>query len=206
MLLFTNMIWIFGDSFSHRFIDFIEPSNVRDYVKLKGYSPKMYFDYLSEEYGEEINNHSLGGMCNDYIFLKFIENYQNIKKNDIVLFGWTEITRFSVPHNDIWYSSIFFNNVLSKTTINEIEVTRTHPLHKERQISIMNFIDSILNKNMVVHWTWSNIDKNERSTIEKETNGQIIDFHYGEMGQFELYETISQELKKSNKIRIDTWE
>lgn len=56
------MIYIFGDSFSERFMDFTEPCNVRDYVRWKGYEPKMYYDYISEDLNQSIENHSRGGM------------------------------------------------------------------------------------------------------------------------------------------------
>ena len=198
------MIWIFGDSFSERFSDFIEPCNVIDYVKWKGYSPKMYYDYLSNELKDEVNNQSLGGMCNDYIFFKFIENYDLIKENDTIIFGWTEISRFSIPHNDIWYSSIFNGNPLSTKTIEEIQVARTHQLQKRRQFDIINFIDKILFKNKVVHWTWVN-DLENRLSIEKETNGLIIDYHYSEEGQYNLYLKIKEGLSKSSKTKIGLW-
>ena len=77
------MIWIFGDSFSVKFGDVSadSPPEFDRYIRLKGYSPKMYYELLSEEYNQEVNNFSRGGMSNDYIFLKFMENYKNINED-----------------------------------------------------------------------------------------------------------------------------
>ena len=149
------MIWIFGDSFS---VSFDQPQNEpplrwKEYVDFLGYVPKMYFDYLSEEYQTTIQNFSKGGMDNVYIFQKFMENYEYIKPDDIIIFGWTEISRFKfVGDGDTWVSSNVNNRkYLSKSTMEQLKVNRSHEMYRSELITQINFINKILPNNKVVH-------------------------------------------------------
>ena len=209
------MIYIFGDSFSQRFMDFTEPCDIRDYVKWKGYEPKMYYDYISEDLNQPIENHSLGGMCNEYILMKFMKCYHKIQPSDVVIFGWTDITRFLIPnfkvnhsHENSWFSSIFnFQSNISQSAKNEIEVMRSHPLYVNKQLDIISFIDTILPHNTTIHWTWCNMKfKGKGLSITNETNGQIPDAHYGEEGHRDLYNRITNELKLTNKVKLNLWD
>jgi hypothetical protein len=202
------MIYVFGDSFSERFSDFVEPCNVSDYVKWKGYSPKMYFDYLSEELGEPISNHSYGGMCNEFILIKFMENYHKIKSSDTVIFGWTSISRYLIPEpkDNRWITNIHETNLyLSQKTKDELDMMRNHHLFIEKQIKIISFIDQVLSNNKTIHWTWSTIPLENCLTIYKETNGEIPDSHYSEEGQKDLYHKISELLKITDKVKLNVW-
>ena len=202
------MIYIFGDSFSVSFTNSKEFFSVKDYSKWKGYEPKMFFDYLSEDLNQPIENHASGGMCNEYILMKFMECYHKIQPSDVVVFGWTDISRYLIPNlNDYgWVSNIhIINSNLSQSSKDEIKVMRSHPLYVNKQLDIISFIDTILPHNTTIHWTWYNM-KFKCSSITKETNGQVVDEHYGEEGHRHLYEEITNELKFTDKVRLNLWE
>lgn len=197
------MIWIFGDSFSVKFGDVSadSPPEFDRYIRLKGYSPKMYYELLSEEYNQEVNNFSRGGMSNDYIFLRFMENYKNINEDDIVIFGWTDVTRFKYVKDKRWVgSNTKPNGDLSRNTIDEIKLNRTNSPYYSELLTTINFIDEVLKENKIIHWSW-NHESNKYETINIETNGEIIDHHYSENGHKTFYELLSKQLKESKHIR-----
>lgn len=205
------MIYIFGDSFSVKFGDVRFIRNLQDYIDWRGYEPKLYYELLSDELGEQYECYVTPGMCNSYIFNQFINVYDKIKPTDIVIFNWTEIVRFSYYQDDNIRSSLNkdFNEVFSKQTFNEIQLNRTHKNYIKKQFDIINFIDKILVKNKVIHWTWSSnteIPQDNDFTIQKETKGLIHDFHFGETGHQYLYERFSELLKVKDKIHYNLWE
>jgi hypothetical protein len=202
------MVYIFGDSFSQRFTDFTEPCNVRDYVRWKGYEPKMFYDYISEDIGQPVENHSRGGMCNEYILMKFMECYHKIQPNDRVIFGWTLISRYLIPNlsDNKWITNVHHtNSYLSVESRYEIDKMRNHPLYIEKQLGIIDFINTLLPHNTIIHWTWCTEKSKDTLSITKETNGQIYDYHYGEEGHRDLYHRITNELKISNKVKLNLW-
>lgn len=199
------MIYVFGDSFSEDYTKNPELSTMMGYLRHKGYKIKFYIDLLSEELNQPITNYALGGMCNEYILTKFMEHYRKIQPGDIVIFGWTDLTRFMYPFNNRWVTNLYTTSVLSENTINEMRVVRMHKFYEKKQLDIIDFIDDLLPNNPTVHWTWSTIPPEHSLTITKETNGEIIDSHYGEVGHMDLYKKISDQLKITNRVRLNLW-
>ena len=203
------MIYIFGDSFSQRHIDFTEPCNVRDYVRWKGYEPKMFYDYISEDLNQSIENYSKGGMCNEYILMKFMEQYHKIQLNDMVIFGWTHISRYLIPNpaDNKWITNLHnTNQYLSQSSKDEIDMMRCHPLYEKKQLDVIDFINTLLPHNRTIHWTWCTENSEDLLSITKETNGMISDYHYGEEGHRDLYGRITNELRDTDKVRLNLWE
>ena len=166
----------------------------------------MFFDYLSEEYKTPVINYATGGRCNEYILTKFMEVYSEIKPEDIIIFGWTFIVRFLIPLDNSWVSSIMGTTEhLTEMTKNEINVMRAHPLFIKKQLIVIDFINNILLNNKVVHWTWCTKFPDEYSTITKETNGVIQNFHFGEDSHLDLYSKISKNLTQTDKVMVDLW-
>ena len=211
MLLFINMIWIFGDSYSVKFGDEknVCPHISEQYINYKGYVPKMYFELLSEYYNEEYKNFSFGAMDNSFIFLKFMENHNKINNDDIVIFNWTSIDRFKYEKQGNWMSSGNIDySILSEDTLKELRINRRNDLYFKEQLSIIKFIDSYLKNNKVIHWTWRNKDQINRIkrmelTIMNETNNELMDYHYGEIGQQFLFDEIKNRLINKTNIKID---
>lgn len=204
------MIYIFGDSFSVKFGDRRFVSNIQNYIKWKGYEPKLYYELLCEEYSDDFTCYVKPGVSNHYIFHQFIKNFHNINTNDIVIFNWTEINRFIYYENNEIRSSlsIDYNNVFSKQTFDEIILNRKNKNYIIEQYDFINFINKILENNKVIHWTWSSnteIPQKNEFTIIKETNGLIEDYHFGETGHIYLYQNFSKKLKENNKINFNLW-
>jgi hypothetical protein len=140
-----------------------------------------------------------------------MENYSKIKPDDIVIFGWTELTRMLVPFEIdkdkyIWRSTIFPNNFLSQKTNDEIAVMLNVEIYREKQMETIKFIEKILPNNITINWTWSTIPHEHSLTITKETNGLLNDFHYGEEGHRFLFNKIKEQLGVTKRVRINLWD
>lgn len=186
------MIYVFGDSFSQPF----SKNSDDPYLIHKGYPPKQYYDYFAREMNMRCINISERGCSNDFIFNLFINEYKEIMDGDMIIFGWTEITRFDYvdPKTGRWRSNQWKEqDVLSNNTIDEILINRTHPLYTRQFCDRITFINHILKGKKIIHWSWVN-GKHEYS-IETETNGSIIDYHYGEYGHRELYKILSDGIR-----------
>ena len=101
------MIHVFGDSFSedYKLTRKDDISYIWRYVDYLGRDIKLYCDLLSEHLNQPITNYSIGGICNEHIFILFMENFSKIKPNDIVIFGWTEAINI---FGEVIYSQIYF--------------------------------------------------------------------------------------------------
>lgn len=205
--------YVFGDSYSVEFDNpYLHPPG-HEYCNWKGYTPKKYFHLLTEKFGStEILNFALSGNDNDNIFEKFTEIYPQIEPDDLVIFGWTAIGRFSICNNreegdtnmNLWGSSVSYNNFewVEKTSQN-----RSTSLYYDRMMKLITFINNVLKNNKVVHWTWIYKPELEfdETTIKTETKGVVNDFHYNEKAHLELYNKMVNEFKSSNHISVDLW-
>jgi hypothetical protein len=140
-----------------------------------------------------------------------MENYSKIKPDEIIIFGWSELFRFLTPYEIeprkfIWRSNIFPNKFLSNHTNDEMLVMLDHKLYKEKQMATIKFIEEILPNNTTINWTWCTIPRQFTSTIKKETNGLIDDFHYGEEGHIILFNKIKEQLEATKRVRINLWD
>ena len=206
-------IYVFGDSYSVEFNhEGLYPSG-RLYCDWKGYVPKKYFHHLKEHLDAElINNYSISGNDNDNIFEKFTEVYKEIKDDDLIIFNWSPIGRFSIDANidygvennkSHWFSSSSYNNV---DWVNKMQMNRGGFLYYNRIFNLIYFINETLKPNKVIHWTWSyNHNVEDKRTIQFETNGEINDFHYNEDTHHKLYENMVLKLKDEDKIFINLW-
>jgi hypothetical protein len=200
------MIYVFGDSFSEDTKKETKSSYIDRYFKYKGREIKFYTELLSEKLNQPIINFSRGGMCNDFMFLEFMKNYKDIKSNDIVIFGWSNIQRILIPNNGMWFSNLHGFKTLSQNTQDEIRIMRSDPMFIQRQHEIINFIDDCLSNDVTtIHWTWSTIPHKNSLSIYTETKGEIDDSHYSEEGHFDLYQKILSQLKSTNRVKINLW-
>jgi len=168
----------------------------------------MYFDYISEDLNQPVVNYSKGGMCNEYIFHQFMKYYHKINPGDIVIFGWSNISRYLMPHptENRWITNIFqTNSFSSELTDGDIVAMRAHPLFVKKQMDVIRFIDTLLPNNKTIHWTWFVKNLKDILSITEETNGEVTDFHYGEYGHKELYERMNNELKITNRVKLNLW-
>ena len=200
------MIWVFGDSFSSRYDNDKQGSWARDYVKWEGYAPKVFGDLIATKYNTQINNLSVPACDNDTIFELIIKNAPFIKKNDIVIIGWTSIERFRL----CFYGKTFVtflpswsdndtNNYesvgISNSTINDVLINRSQRAHAEEFIIRYDFINWLLRDNKLIQWTpfshgHFSFHKSycETVNITQETNGIVDDGHFSKTGHHQLFE------------------
>ena len=201
------ILWTFGDSFTIGFNPSVSDMIWREYYsKFKGYIPKDYTQLLSDYLGYELCNLADDGSSNIMMFERFCENVKNIKQDDIIIFGWSELTRFRlVNKNGGWHTmgTWCFDHAeilddieyVSPNTVNEILLHRINYIeHMSNEVNNwINLINYTLKNNMVLHWTPFNQPKLDIEnlykfdTIKNETNGLINDNHFSELGHLQLF-------------------
>ena len=158
-------LYVFGDSHTQTFSSHNEANSqwAVDYINHIGYCPKNYVDIISEYYETEVINYGKGGASNYTIFDKFIEIYNEIRPQDIVIFGWTSEGRFRIASevND-FVDVIPFNPHPPQNDDVPKSVTDTISLNKVTYNvwwkEVNNFIKiakGLLPKNKnILSWTW----------------------------------------------------
>jgi hypothetical protein len=164
-------LWTFGCSFTAEYdpIDGIHPPYENNYDRYRtfkgGEFPKTWPNILAEKIGFNIMNCAMGGASNYHIFNQFINVCELIKKEDILIFGWTQVGRFNAVDTiqnlmaQILPNGDNYNIGLSKNTIEEILVNRTHPLWKIEVMNWIKFINVFVDKIGVEAYHWTSDDK-----------------------------------------------
>jgi hypothetical protein len=98
-----NKLWFFGDSFTDN--DFNRVKFRKEYDDYMGYKTKHFTDLLGDEFGMEISVEGIGGVDNDTIFEKIIENIENIEPEDTIVVNWTSLGRIRLTTADNEYPS-----------------------------------------------------------------------------------------------------
>jgi hypothetical protein len=205
-------LWIFGDSFSVPFKKQSEGKHSYDYVKYKGYPPKVFSEIISETYNLNLKDFSISGSSNQRIFNSLVSNLNEICDEDILIFGWTQNTRFDIATKDNNYFSVItggsegknfdFIDVPFDSLVDVSSNRLRYSIFWSEVISYIRIINYALKNNKVYHWTWVNpsndfklnngnyqkefykllIPFKKYPSITEETNNVINDFHWGELG------------------------
>jgi hypothetical protein len=204
-------VWTFGDSLTERY----NPGQdwAEQYIKFKGYHPKVYGDFVSEILNYDLKNLGKAGSDNYTIFETFCKTYQNISDDDVVIIGWSHFGRFRlVNKQNNWLSLVpnFSNHLkdfpyISENTINEILVNRTNSKYVEEVNNWIKFISLACSNKKIIHWSTIS-GKDELNThhffemekIYEETNGLITDNHFSENGQMHLADNILNIISKND--------
>jgi hypothetical protein len=157
-------LYVFGDSHTQTFANHYKSdlSWAKQYINHLGETPKNYPDLIAEHYNIEVVNYGMGGCSNYTIFESFINNHIKIKPKDIVIFGWTSISRFRVADNVNNFVDIIpftphpkQNDDVSKVSTEQIGYNKeTHSVWWSEIEGFIKIINHILKKNKVLHWTW----------------------------------------------------
>ena len=184
-----NKLWTFGCSFTAEYdiIDGVHYPYENYYDQYKkwcgGELPKIWVNILGEHMGFEIMNCAIGGSSNYTIMNQFSNVCDLIGKDDVVIFGWTSLTRFtivnvveSIFHNVLPMGSNNENTKLSQSTINEILVNRTHPLWAKEIHSNIRIINTLLKSVGVEVYHWSSDDNifNKNSSIVNDSEYIVV--------------------------------
>lgn len=200
-------VLIFGDSFSTEFHDMCEK-----YVEWKKYEPKNFGEIISERLNIGYKNFAFGGLDNYSIFHSVTDNENEINDDDILIIGWSSPYRFRIVdtyHNhwmsilpNIEYDKIFYEQFLSKNSLNEIFINRAHNMYANEVNKFINIINRLHLNNKIIHWTWldTNINVDVKftnyDTIYKETNGEVKDYHINEACANKLSNDLLNLIKK----------
>ena len=185
-----NKLWTFGCSFTAEYdpIDGLHPpfeNNFDKYYKFRGDNfPDTWTKVLANRIGFEPMNCAIGGSSNYNILNQFIEVCDLIKKDDILIFGWTHLGRFIAVNtvNNIFNQVLpfgveYIDLGLSKRTVEEIQVNRTNPLWGKEVYGWIHFINCFT-KNIGAesyHWTSDERIFNYQTKNWKENNLIVVD-------------------------------
>lgn len=213
-----NNLWVFGDSASAPFYDNSTEWR-RKYVEWKGYIPKHYTQLLSEYLNLELKVFAIDGASNHNIFEMFCQHVKSINKDDIVIFNWTEGSRFRLVSDTqewhsigVWYidnpkSFDRFSNI-SIDTVEQILINRSDNLKTiyDEVHHWIHFINHHLSNNKVIHWTPRKQDDFNIlqiygcETILDETKNEVSDLHLSEKSNVEVFEFLKNEIKNIKNI------
>jgi hypothetical protein len=202
-----STLWTFGDSqtYGHG----CRPNSAGDeyYNQYKEDGDDIWPVLLANKLNLNCKNMGIAGASNDTIVDTIIDNFNKIKKGDVVIIGKTFYERFDVPNkvdnilqpifgeissNDIrWENWLKSNDRTAEemvTLVNFIYYYATDPLYEKRQNKRFDFIKSQLKEKGVSVFEWKNDDKNTIlfDRIDNHTKGKIQDKHYSFRGHMDF--------------------
>lgn len=86
-------LWTFGDSFTAEY-QYNGYDSYSRYKDIKGYEIKTWPKILSEKFGMVLNNMAVRGSSNYDIMNSFIDIFNAMRPNDMVIIGWGLVTKF----------------------------------------------------------------------------------------------------------------
>lgn len=212
-----NTLWTFGDSmtFGHGCNDDCVSETKIEYLEYKKDADNIWTNHLGKLLNCKVNNFGKNGVSNDYIFDKIIDNFDNIRENDIVIINTTLYGRIDVPIGDSLcnvLSSYEGAKKIIKDHINEEEKEKieavinfqyhfsNHQFYKERHKNRFEFLRNrfVNDKKISFFFMWSLEDDDgiykSFQTIKDHTNGKINDTHFSFKGHLDfahyLYSTM----------------
>lgn len=210
----NKTLWVFGDSFSADFSHIKNRIWSQEYIKFLGYHPSCYGELLARDLGMYFRNLAEPGISNYSIIDLISLNIDNIKKNDIVVIGWTSPTRWRYVNNGTWkdVSQSLENDeydIFDKEIIEKISANRLDKLYESELFNWVELIHRLLGgieNRFIYHWTWYPLEqyplinriRGER--IKDETNGHLVDNHFSANSHRILSKKIQKEYNTWNVI------
>jgi hypothetical protein len=211
-----NKLWVFGDSFTEGFdestyyVNKPLPEWRKRYIDWKGYVPQVFNTIIANKLNIETINYGIGGADNYTIFHTIIKNIEKIKKNDIVIIGWSSVLRIRVAnHNNIftpiqaWMLGLTDDGLrdreinISQKTITELFANRTSSVYVDEINDLIKVLKLLLKEQKVINWSpfYDNFKMGMNilpipllDTIIDETKYKILDGHFCEPSHFALAE------------------
>jgi hypothetical protein len=208
-------LWTYGDSFTESLNTTKGALWVDKYVAWKGYIPRVYGEIISDEMGMELVNLGRGGSDNYSIFQSVCDSANLINSNDVIIIGWSSCTRFRLVDKwDNWKPIIpmFDGNIrnledVSNTTLEEVLINRTKTKYASEVHSWIKLLNIAFPNNLIIHWSPLDriVSKNyigNVTNITKETNEEIVNGHYGEVGHIQLANEFIRMIKSNTNIKL----
>ena len=227
-------LFVFGDSFSNsweRMVmynkNFYQAIYAGEYYDVNKKYPNHFQDVIKQKFNlRSVENLGLNGVDN-YTIMEQLGNHMHlIEKDDLVLIGWSDITRWR--HIDInkWNLNYLGDGEFNQNPYNSIKKTSRKKIYKRIQFlekqSVMrnsstcleevrswqNIINRALNN--VIFWSpffydgLQNVPFIQRKpptfTISEETKGKIIDNHWSGIGHEQVGNWLCTKIKNKNSI------
>lgn len=145
---------IFGCSYS----ELVDENGYGDYIKWRnGKSVKSWSESLSEKLDLELHNYANGGLCNEVILQRFSKNIHNINKDDVVIFQWSFVERYSWvdDNNDVISTGLDgYSNSLPKDMAQKISVNRMSDSRYYQILDFQKIIDEFSKLKKFYLWYW----------------------------------------------------
>lgn len=165
--------------------------------------------------GFNLVNLGLGGSDNYTIFQAVCDSAHLINPNDIIIIGWTSTTRFRLVNRFGTWKFIIPNfdrnevnlDDVSLSSVEEILINRDCELYKDEVRSWIKLLNHTFRNNLLIHWSWL---KNSAApnyfgnitTIKDETNSELSDGHYGEVGHSQLAKELMSMISMNQTRRL----
>lgn len=202
-------LWTFGDSmtFGHGCNSNCVSDTKIEYLKFKKDGDDIWVNHLSRLLNCEIRNLGKNGVSNDYIFDTILDNFDNIKQDDIVIINTTLYGRIEVPIGDSLCNVLssyegaknIINNSEDKNELEKIESVinfqyhfSNHQFYKERHKNRFQFLKNrfVNDKKIRFFFMWSLEDDDglyrSFQTIKDHTNGNVDDTHFSFKGHLDF--------------------
>lgn len=161
------MLWIFGDSFSTQWEKMGELGT--KYSEWKGYTPKIFSNYLSTMLSTDVTQCGIGGADNGTIFDSIISNIPTMNTDDIVIIGWSHPSRFRLEKNNKWLTIhnpqpiggglpmnlIESYKFMDINTIEQIRVNRMSPLYWDEIVGWSTLLTTLFHLKGIKVIFWS---------------------------------------------------
>jgi hypothetical protein len=226
-----NKLWVFGDSFSEPFSKINKNFWKRPYQQWKGYTPKCYGEVIADTLKLKHTNLAIGGADNYTILDSIIDVLHNINTEDIIIIGWSDISRCRVVNINNTFTTIKARDFesenkskiktyslvdLKNETLIELIINRDNSVYINELNNYIKLINFSFPNNKIIHWSPFFLDTKGLNTTFKpptiryesvatETNKFINDYHYSEGGHLEIAKNIINAINnyKTDKFKIN---
>jgi hypothetical protein len=218
-----SKLWAFGDSmtFGHGCNELCHSETKEEYLPYKKEGDDVWVNHLGKLLDHEVKNLGKNGASNDYIFDTIIDNFDDIKENDVVVINMTLHGRMEVPFgDDIMNVLSSYENAIKivgeskeKDSDEKIETIlnfqyhfSNHQFYKERHRKRFKFIKDRLKEDkkvkFVYMWSLEDDDAIYRSfqTIKDDTKGKINDTHFSFNGHLNFAHYIHSSMDNKKLI------
>jgi predicted MPP superfamily phosphohydrolase len=216
----SNTIWAFGDSITFGYgcnekcTSFLKTQ----YESYKKEGDDIWPNLLGNLTSYNVKNLSQIGSSNSIIIKTIIENYDLIRKNDIVIIGMSLHGRTAYPKNNRWhtilstiegknnkynilsvdeykYTSDEFTKDEIDTMVNNQNLFSDNPLYEDLHLLYFDFLKKILERDIKVRYCkiWNSSMENA-DRIKDHTKGSLYDFHFSWLGHHEFSQKIYNEI------------
>lgn len=198
-------LWTFGDSYTELFET--QHGTLKDYCDWKGGEPLNFSQVISNELKCDLKCYGKGGASNRSILSQYMSVVDEIEPNDVLIFGWTNLSRFrAINHSDEIIDVVSMGTGIkvpnfSETSINETILLRNNYVFFTEILEYIKLIKKAQPNNVIINWTWHSIVGLENLDIRQEKN--IIAKKFYENVFYYDYDNMEKIYEETNNQIID---